>query len=815
MAEQAPADSREFEETDIQENEPETDGGNGHAPRAAPVPQIMEKVTRSYMLPLQQSRPRVAKPPKEESQSAKSAREFLDALMSKPESMDYKIAIHRYLPSHTRKGAEVPRGKIHDCDVMPLDALRDEIMRAWGGGEYRAYVCEANGSPVDGMGAITLGIPVSTCEAKTKKFEGLSEEPASVMMPEEDDLERKIKDAERQTKLDLIEERRRTAEIRKTQAEIEAKVRIAQLRKLEQEALSSNDGGGASALQAQVSAMQQQFQEQLKADREAQEARRRETEKQMHDERLAAERRREELERIMREERVAAERRREDERAAADKRREDNERLLREERERADTRAREERAHIEAQMKADREAADRRFEALMIKMATPPPKDDSTKEMMLAMNQNTSQIFTALIPAITQKPTDEGSKQMMEIVRMNNESNRGIVEVAMKRDNKENSIQQQLVGTLLQSVLNPQRADNQMTPEMILKLIGEGRDQARMIYESAAERQAAVEPPNEDPNYDPKIGFLGNAGRAILGGLQDVMRMAASNPQIMEVVTRLFNKKNPTMDDAAAFAYRAEQAEMRGLPMQSAPPPLAAPPVQQQLPHHNPPMQQQYVSSMPPPVRNNPLITPAPMATQPPPMQPPPVQQSVPVPPAQNPAPAQGEPTVEQQQAIQSQIDLATELEGEAGMEPSTGQLPPLQPAEQAPPPTAAPVQQPQQAPVQQPPQTQQQLTPEQEASRNRLREAVTNVITSAITEIEDKIEEREWHVDAHRYWHGDFKRALAAAPNDDYRMKMIAEFCQPDVWDRLMELLANGEELVRFFRGIMELANMNRPAQA
>ncbi|MCF1193587.1 hypothetical protein LRR18_18530, partial [Mangrovimonas sp. AS39] len=80
--------------------------------------------------------PRPQRPAKEESPSAKSSRNALDELMSRPESTDYRIIIHRYLPTYTDNGVKVPTGRVHETIVMPYDSLVDEVSRAWGGTSY-------------------------------------------------------------------------------------------------------------------------------------------------------------------------------------------------------------------------------------------------------------------------------------------------------------------------------------------------------------------------------------------------------------------------------------------------------------------------------------------------------------------------------------------------------------------------------------------------------------------------------------------------------------------------------------------------------
>ena len=70
------------------------------------------------------------------------------------------------------------------------------------------------------------------------------------------------------------------------------------------------------------------------------------------------------------------------------------------------------------------------------------------KEIVVAIQQSSASMFGALVPALTQKPPDN-SGQMYEMIKMNQDSQRGIVEAALKRDNRENSMQQQMFQALL------------------------------------------------------------------------------------------------------------------------------------------------------------------------------------------------------------------------------------------------------------------------------------------------------------------------------------------------------------------------------
>ncbi len=831
MAEQPDVQTQQemIEEELRDEPEPQKqEAGNGNGARthqvAAP---IMEKVTRSYVQPIQAPRQAIRGFPqfKAETEKQRNSRQVLEDLMQKPEANNYKLGVHRFLPARTESGADVPRGKLYECAVMPLDDLREEIISAWGGGEYKIIVSEDDGSPVKDMAAFVVSVPVTMHPVKLRKFEGTNEATISApQTPELEELERMARDLEIQSKMDLLGERKAQAEQRRNEAEIRAEIRRKDLEKLRRESLGNSNSGNEMliAMQAQMAEMNRQVQQTMKEEREAQAAYRKEVEQQRREDYERAEKRREDTERLAREERLRAEQ------------------TAKEERAKAEQTAREERKAIEDQIRADRDAAkaereaaerraeeDRKLTREMFAKLAEKPQDNSMKDFFVLMQQISTQkeeanarllaakedssnkLLAAVLPALTAPKQNEDGK-IYELMKINNEANRVTMDMAMRRENKENSTQQQLMQTLMAAVLNPKR--DSMGPDVILRLIGEGRNQAKEMFEIAQQSmQGNAEPPAPTGDgWDPAIGFLGNAGKAIFGGLQEVMKMAASDPRVMGVLAQLVGRREPSQADLAAYAYREEQRQMQIQQGGGAlPPPVNAgpPPIQQQPQYQQQPQQYMQAGPMPPPVRppmqQQSLVTPPPMQQAPAPV-----------------APQTGQPTEEQRQeavAQQTEIDVATALEGESAGVNLDGVVntPPPTPAPVAPPTQAAqPQAQPAAQPAAQPPAQPRPLTPEEQDSENRLRDYVSATMSMAITDIVDERLTREWHNDAHENWNGKFKRALLQAPNDDQRVLMIERYCDPAVWARLRELIAaNGDELAKFYQGLHALLDLNKAA--
>ncbi len=190
-----------------------------------------------------------------------------------------------------------------------------------------------------------------------------------------------------------------------------------------------------------------------------------------------------------------------------------------------------------------------------------------------------------MITAIMAKPPDDSSGRMIESwMKLNSSSSTkfdGMVEKLM-------------------NVLLSKDKQQVLTPEVIFAL----QDKMEARIERMMNMGQTVTANNEEggEDYDPALGFLGNAGKALFGSLKALMDSAATNPKLLELAATLIGSRNPTNQDLARVAYQMEQAGT-GLPPalmqhQQHALPQFAPTNQQTIPYPQPPMQPQ--RSMPP-----------------------------------------------------------------------------------------------------------------------------------------------------------------------------------------------------------------------
>ena len=82
------------------------------------------------------------------------------------------------------------------------------------------------------------------------------------------------------------------------------------------------------------------------------------------------------------------------------------------------------------------------------------------------------------------------------------------------------------------------------------------------------------------------------------------------------------------------------------------------------------------------------------------------------------------------------------------------------------------------------------------------------------LNDIEYNPKRFSWSLGADESWSEDFLKALVAAPSEDMRMQMIAERCDPKVWQRLAEKIQEdqtGVRNVRFIESIRDLMDLQK----
>ena len=793
MAQQEAApqfDDQSQDEPQVQDLEPEPEQQAPEPPPAPPrraqavagkVDGMIQRTVTDRMMIDPKLRPELAqsrqgKPPIKDSEKARSDREFFSDLMGRPESADWYVRSTRILPSHNSEGVPVPRqhDSLHDCAVMDYDSLYDELRNAWGGGTYRLGVYDKDGDPVrlPGMHSIIMEIPTSLHAPKLEKYAGMNktpEPPPNGNGADKDDESPMLKETRRQLKeqmeIDLIRERQEQAAARRTEAEMKAALKRKELERMQKE-LSGDQGGD------KITTALLEMQRQVTQDR-----------KDM-DTRLDAERKE-------REAKMEAERKERETKAETDRRE-------------AERRADADRATMQTMFKEMSVA----ITAVANKPAPPPPdngmkemlpaiitalsakpaQDTGMKDVLVAMQNNSqqgqqmlTQMLTTILPSIAAKP-DQGAAQMMEMVKQN-------AEMVMRSANKENSNQQALVNSLIQTVI-ANKQGQELTPSAYMDIMQLGEKRMERMLNMAqqfSERGGGDEEESSSPaeGYDAKLGFLGNAQKALFYGLRELPKLAVQHPELVQMVTKLFGTPKPTDEQVSQAAQRLEQQNMG---MHGLPPPVAPQQFQQmaQIPYQ----QQQALPNfgVPPAVGQNQQVVQ---------QQPRPVQQA--------PQPAAQPPQITPAQ--QSQVDSATELEGEAiGVDMGA------QPPTTTPSGTVADILAPDAA----------SQTPEQEAEE-RLCAAVTTSMDLCASDIADKIAKRTWHENATDFWPRDFKRAIVNAADNRQKVMFIQGKCDKPVWAKLIGLVTpqpndtdavkveKQAELSQFYADLARFCDMNK----
>lgn len=434
-------------------------------------------------------------------------------------------------------------------------------------------------------------------------------------------------------------------------------------------------------------------------------------------------------------------------------------------------------------------------------------KDDSGMEkFLLAMQQSQSSMLAAIVPALTQKPPDNANLQI-EQMKMQQASTQNLIEVMSRVSMKENNTNAQMMQTMISIALKPRDSANQLTPELMMKLMDRGENKARDWFRMA--RGDDNDAP-EDPNaWNPKLGFMGNMGKQLLSTIKDIAAAAMNNPQAQQAILRMFGKANPSEEEQVVMAQRMEAEENRRMMLAAAsqlPQPVAPQPVAPQAAPMQVRPQQQVAPQQQAPQRA-PIVTPiAPQQPQAAPMR----AGSMPgleIRQRQSVQAVQAAPPVDPE--LQARVD-AQDLEGQiTGLDLSgigtlttpAPELPVTVEAPQAVQPALPP------APV---PQAE---APVMDDSEERLRERISDTMELAMQNVKDQIKVHDWPEDAFAKWNGPFLQLLVATADDEGRFKAILDRCDQEVASELLKTLeasrAEPPQWTVIYNGVRELIDM------
>ncbi len=733
---------------------PAVANGNGHA---APANTINEKVTRTYSIPramsqlpadlMGQANRRIATATRD-SEKTKDDREWLDAFMGKAEAGDHQLAVSRYYPHTNIDGDPVPTGpdSRHLMPVDYYDNLQTTISEVWGGGRYRITICDSQGRRVDDITRCIL-LDISTVQYPPKRIKYEKLEPvrslkngtAVVAPPVDDELTQKRRERDLLLEEERISEQQDRILNAKREREYKSKKRDLELAQLERELNPRKDEKNAELALLEKRLEEEKRERERKYDedrREREEAARR------------ADEDRKERERKYEADRLESARRYEEDKKDAQRRSDEVQRRADEDR----------KAFMEAQNNMALKLTE-------LANKPPPPKDDTMAQMLAVM----APVLTAIISKPLPPPPDN-KELFLALSHAQSESSKQIASMttsllaAPKADPmatympmmmevvKGNKVgENNLINNLITSLVS--NKGDALTPEVMMQLMQMGEKRAERLIELANGGGHGNQGGQDGEDYDPSLGFLGNAGKMLFGGLKELMSQGMNNPQILELIKHFAGTKNPTDRQLAQAVWQMEQnsqlpnvAQQPQLPQpgQWAPTDVAAVP----YPQRPTPDQLNRARSGPPPL------------------------------PGQQPRPVQPPPAVTQQSAI------ANELEGAASGLPSNGD------PEDAPP-----------------------TTPEQLAD-DELRAAVTHTVETIIADTVNKPAKREWPEDATEHWSRAFIKQICDCPYEQgpgSRLHILGSKCEPAVAAQLSQLLqTNAEELAIFWNEFRRFVDMN-----
>jgi hypothetical protein len=793
---------------------------------------VMEKITRTVTVPRRmtdidslrrpQSQPQ-RRYVEKDTEHARDARDFLEDMLGKPEANDWHLSIYRSWPTVDENKQPILTGKVCDLPLMEYDQLKSEIVQRWGGGCYRCVFSTDSGSHVPHIRCVKIQIPIENCPARAREFEKtqseIEAEAAASKGPVKDNamsdaLQETLSSLKDETALDQAEERRQESKRRRIKKEMEAEIEMEHLRQVRENQLSKNKDTGV--VDRQIEAIRSE----------------------MRDERKLAETKFEKMLELM-----------------AKPKDDTNSLALVLEKMNSQANAMMEKMSAQTTAMVERMSAQNAAILDSIRVLAAPKEDKTLPLLIESMrSQQTTMMegFKAvaapredkMMPLVVESiramaaPKDtSGIDRISDVIKMGQESSRQVMEMVIKGGMRENNQQSQLLNTLLANVLNPAKA-NDMGPDMILKLIGEGRKQMREVFDMTQGGGGGGEEGE---------GGEGGGGLAdkIFGGIQTVLVSMAGNPALApflgRVMEKLVGSANPTPDEQRAAAMRMAQQQQQHqyqIAMQQAQQAALPRPVNVQPRQFIP---QQQAHPMPPPVMSRPLVTPPPVVR-----------------PVQGMQSAQGMPPAVQRQAQASGVQPATktetagtvtqitqasqvtqvtqvqgqppatpsgeipdvgielegevaeinpELLGESGQSASGGQT-----VDQ----NVAPEAQFATDPKPTPDGFGEQPEPNLNTPEERLKYYVTDSMKAAVEDLEDQRDRHVWPLDAKQYWNGGFLKTFAEAADDVARIGMIAGQCESEVWQKLDTMLRTqgGAQVERFMKGITELVEMVKAEQ-
>lgn len=467
----------------------------------------------------------------------------------------------------------------------------------------------------------------------------------------------------------------------------------------------------------------------------------------------------------------------------------------------------------------------------------PAPVPDRMPEMMASMQNSTNAMLAALVPALMPKKDDTTQMQIEQQSKM--------FEMMIRLSARENSQSADLTKQLIAVALQPKK---ESSTKELLELMEYGR---KLTDHSFRLARGEDEAENAGP-WNPKIGVLGNLGNAFMGIFKEAISKVASSPQAMELVTRFFNKTNPSEEEQIQVAQQLEREQAaRALGLHQNPA-LAAPQVGVQVgvqPHQplvTPPPQMRPQQMVQQPqryetvpgvfVRNRqPQVRPPQQQQRPgqPPVQAQPggiipVAKTLPPSaklPPQDPATlkvANATPEVAKQDpeeaAAKANAAIQAEIESEVTGVGGGEEIDISQVGQEAPPavvPAAAPgvmdVVNIQNAGQGMPPAPPQQQPPAQIPDHElRLRERISAAMEEATENITDAIAVHDWPQIALDTWNAGFLNYFAHAPSDEVRFVLIEQRCDPEVMKALKAAMANASseppQYIKFYDGIREI---------
>ncbi len=670
------------------------------------------------------NRPSYAGPKEKE----KDDREFLDDFNLKAEAEDYQLSIVRSQPSVNSDGEPVPTG-VHSkifAPIMSYDELVQRIIDSWGGGVYRVVFAEQNGRRADSIQrAIIIQIPTTQHPPKREQNERIEPRPTKATATG-DDVSAEERQREREHAEKVKEERRQEADDKLERAKMKR-----ELDKLKYE--------------KELAEMRDSL---MKPKQEVRSAELQMLEKRLEEEKLAraeavrkAEEDRKDRDRKYEDEKKEAQRRYEDDKKEALRRAEDDRKMFMD----GLNKLSEKLAEVSNRplpLPPPNDSMEK-IMAIMAPIVTaivtkPPPLLPDNKEIFIELNkaqsESTKQIASMTQAMLAAPKTDPGAPMLALMMKFMEKADGG-------KDNLLNNLITTMVGN-----------KSELTPELMIQFMERGEKSAERFLSMRNDMDSTA---NEDSGFDPALGFLGNAGKAVFDSLKGIVQAAASNPQLIEAVTKMFGSRNPTNQQ---LAYAAYQMEHGGVPPAFAP--QVHPMPQQSLPGTFEPMNQQAIP-----------------ISGPPPMQHPHAQR--PMPPPMHPAPAQAGPT--QQQVVASELEGAT-----------TGLPSNADPEQMAP------------------------RTPEELADDN-LRDAVTTTVEIMVGEGINKPTQRTWPEDATNHWPKHFIKAVVDCHDNGMRLRMIGEKCDRDVAIKLNTIWQQDHnEQNIFWQEMIRFVEMNRvPVQA